>query len=840
MPEMEEMPKPTENAETAGKNEECVEMEYFYGLRTNEVTDLERENQQAVRALAGECMVLLENDGALPLPETERKIALYGNGARHTVKGGTGSGDVYSRENVSVYEGLLSAGFEILTEEWLNEYDKAIAAEEKRYLEAVRSEAQERNIAVTMVMFEHPFQEPEVPLVREKEDTDTAVYVLARNSGEGKDREYRAGDYLLSERELANIRFVAEHYEKCILLLNVGGIIDTAALKEISGVNAVLLMGQLGNIGGHVVADVLTGKTIPSGKLADTWAKDYYDYPSSKTFSHNNGNIDDEYYTEDIFVGYRYFDTKGFEPSYCFGYGKGYTDFDVKVHEVSRAFGDAGEEIHIEAAVTNTGETFAGKEVVQAYVSAPSGVLKKPYQELKAFAKTRLLAPLETQNITLSFPVSAMASYSEEKAAWVLEKGEYIIRVGNSSRNTCVAGSVEIEKDIITSRLENHMGEGSVYTKKERPIRTDKYPGKHLTLDDVKAGDASIEELTAQLTVEEMADLCVGIERREEAEKEVAGRASALVPGAAGETSSKLEESRKIFPLVLADGPAGLRLQPHFKASADGRLLRGGEMFGLNREPFDEEYPEGTIDYYQYCTAIPIASTLAQSWDMELVRKMGEIVGKEMKRYHVHLWLAPGMNIHRNPLCGRNFEYYSEDPLLSGKCAAADTNGVQSFGGQGTTIKHFAANNQEDNRMFNNAHISERALREIYLKGFEIAVKESQPYSIMTSYNLLNGTHTANHYELLQSVARDEWGFEGMIMTDWCTSQDTTFMGISSDKYPWSSSALCVQAGNDLQMPGCEENVSDIVKAVNSGEISLGDLQFCTCNILKTVLKCME
>lgn len=810
-------------------------MEHFYGLRTNEVTPLERENQQAVRRLAGECMVLLENDGALPLKDSERKIALYGNGARHTVKGGTGSGDVNTRENINVEQGLLEAGFEILSGEWLDCFDNDLARAEKEYMESVEREMEERGVPVHMVLFERPFEDPQAPLITKKEAAEVAVYVLSRNSGEGKDREYRKGDYLLTDWELENICFLAENYEKTILLLNIGGVIDTMAIKEITGINAVVLMGQLGNIGGYVVGDVLTGKTYPSGKLTDTWAKDYYDYPSSKDFSHNNGNVDDEYYKEDIFVGYRYFDTQKIEPSYCFGYGKSYTQFEIKTEEVQN-----NGRVLLEIAVKNTGGKFSGREVVQVYYSAPEGELEKPYQELAAFAKTGLLKPGETERVNISFALADMASYSTKDAAWVLEPGEYIIRVGADSVHTDVAGTVKVEEKIITNQLTNRLTEKETAQDKERPVLEDKNPEKHLTLADVKAGNATIEELVAQLTVEEMAELTVGIERRTDNGTQVVGNAANLVPGAAGETSSILLKDRGIFPLILADGPAGLRLQPHFKTTEDGEVLPGGEVFGMNRMPFPEDTPDTAIDHYQYCTAIPIATTLAQSWDMELLERMGEIVGKEMKQFQIHLWLAPGMNIHRNPLCGRNFEYYSEDPLLSGKCAAADTRGVQSCGGQGTTIKHFAANNQEDNRMFTNAHISERALREIYLKGFEIAVKESHPYSIMTSYNLINGVHAANNYDLLQAVARDEWGFDGVIMTDWCTSQDTSYMGLTSDKYPWSSSEWCIKAGNDLQMPGCIENIDDIVNGVKSGEIiTLGDLQFCTCNLLKVMVRCM-
>ena len=430
-------------------------MGQFFALKSDEITLLERENQQEVRRLAGECMVLLENDGALPLKESERKVALYGNGARHTVKGGTGSGDVNTRENINVEQGLLDAGFEILGGEWLDGFDAELSRAEKEYMDSVERETKERGVPVHMVLFERPFENPEIPLIVKKEDAQTAVYVLSRNSGEGKDRECRKGDYLLTDRELENIKFLVENYEKTVLLLNVGGVIDTDALKKISGLNAVVLMGQLGNIGGLVVGDVLTGKTYPSGKLTDTWAKDYYDYPSSKDFSHNNGNVDDEYYTEDIFVGYRYFDTHHIEPSYCFGYGKSYTEFEIKMEKFragNRAEGgtegipekgnEKEEEISLEIAVTNTGKEFAGREVVQVYYSAPEGELKKPYQELAAFAKTKLLKPGETEKLAVTFPLSGMASYSTEDAAWVLEPGEYVIRIGADSACTDVAGTV--------------------------------------------------------------------------------------------------------------------------------------------------------------------------------------------------------------------------------------------------------------------------------------------------------------------------------------------------------------------------------------------------------------
>lgn len=860
-------------------------MSSFYALTSPEVTELEKKNQAVVRSLAAECMVLMKNDGALPLKKSG-KIAMYGNGVRHTIKGGTGSGDVNTREVINIEQGMQAAGFTVSSKEWLDAYDALYEQSVKDYMKGIYEMAGEHKDWVIGLMFEHPFFEPDTPVITEEDvkaaDTDTAIYVITRNSGEGKDRINRKGDYRLTEEEERAIRFLAEHFEKCIVLLNIGGVMDMSVIDSIPGVNAVLLVGQTGNIGGYVVADALTGVRLPSGKLTDTWAKRYEDYPSSAEFSSNNGNTDDEYYKEGIYVGYRYFDTFGVEPAYCFGYGLNYTTFSTKPVGVKAD----GTRITVSAEVQNTGDIYAGREIVQVYITAPAGRLEKPYQELVAFGKTKELKPGEKEILRISFDAGSMASYDVSDAAWKLEKGEYIVRVGSSSRNTVIAARLSLAKTVVTSQLKNLFaldvkldelsqseeqtsadGRNSICVAPQkdsttviagtvdavvlnpdsfvtatvtydlpRQTYTDKRPEEKLTLTDVRDGRATLEELIAQLTVKEMTELCVGRFGDIHAQSGMIGSSSAAVPGAAADTVSTLIESRGIPNMILADGPAGLRLYPHFKATPEGKLLPGGEVFGLDYTPFPEDTPADAVDYYQYCTAIPIAWTLAQSWDMELFEKLGRAVGEEMKRFHVHFWLAPGMNIHRNPLCGRNFEYYAEDPLLSGKCAAAMTLGVQSFPGQGTTIKHFVGNNLEDNRQFNNSHISERALREIYLKGFEIAVKESQPYSIMTSYNLLNGTHTANHYELVQNVARDEWGFEGAVMTDWFTTQDMS--GGVKKAYPHSSAVQCIRVGNDLIMPGCELNVSDILAAMEKGEeITLADLQFCVRNILKVAVR---
>ncbi|MGN0323291.1 MAG: glycoside hydrolase family 3 protein [Oliverpabstia sp.] len=849
-------------------------MAKYYASKSGEISKRELDHMNLVRGLAGECMTLLENDGTLPLKHVGN-IALYGNGARHTVKGGTGSGDVNSRKVVTIEEGLEDAGFTVTTKGWLQRYDDVLAQAQLDYHKKIKEIAEEKDVDPFTVYFEYAFSEPSVPAVIEDDvkgsDSDTAVYVIARNSGEGADRYCKEGDYLLMESELQAIAVLAEKYEKTIVVLNVANVVDTTKLNAISGVNAVLLAGQAGNIGGYAVADVLLAKTLPSGKLTDTWAKDYQDYASSPNFSHNNGNVNDEYYTDGIYVGYRYFDTFNVTPQYCFGYGKSYTDFSVETLDVDAD----GQKVSVKVKVTNTGDLYSGKEVVQVYYSASEGCLEKPYQELAGFGKTDLLAPGESQEMTISFKTASMASYSEKKAAWILEPGTYYVRVGNSSRNTKVVAALQLSQEVVTVQLKNLFADSEElqeisrkdavsysYAEEEAEkaaakvivldgtdmeTETASYQGEpealkpypedtKLTMDDVRAGKVTLEDLVSQLTVEEMAAVCNGTAQAGVAGGSFIGNASNAAPGAAGDTTSILID-RNIENIILADGPAGLRLVPHFAVDKDGNRLPGYEAFGGFVVEETPELPEGATEYYQYCTAIPVATLLAQSWDMDLVEQCGKIVGQEMEEFHITLWLAPGMNIHRNPLCGRNFEYYSEDPLLSGMCAAADTKGVQSHPGMGTTIKHFAANNQEDNRMFTNAHISERAIREIYLKGFEIAVKTAQPMSIMTSYNLLNGTHAANHYDLLTSVTRDEWKFAGFVMTDWGTSEDLSKMfGMGGQlKYSHSAPEQCITAGNDLQMPGCTANIQALVDGVKNGSITLAQLQLCTLRILNIV-----
>ncbi|MDY3767781.1 MAG: glycoside hydrolase family 3 C-terminal domain-containing protein, partial [Lachnospiraceae bacterium] len=810
-------------------------------VTTDEVSERETRNAELSMTAATQGMVLLENkENTLPIASTGN-IALFGGGAYGTIKGGTGSGDVNQRDVVNVVDGLKNAGYNITSEAWINEYKEAY------------------EIAVTQVtgMFgkvEISDQEiTDEQLEAAKADTDTAIYVIARNSGEGADRTATEGDYYLTQIEKDNIQKLADNFEKCIVILNVGGVIDTAFVDEIEGIDAVLLMSQAGMRGGDALVKVLDGEVTPSGKLTDTWPKRYEDYPSAETFGSNDGNVVQEDYTDGIYVGYRYFDTFGVEPAYEFGYGLSYTSFDIAVDSVTAD----QDTVTVTATVTNTGDTYSGKEVVEVYFSAPDGELEKPYQELAAYAKTDDLAPGQSQTLTITYKTTEMSSYSEERAAYILEAGDYIVRVGNSSRNTAVAGIINLDETVVTEQLSHQMEadkemaelskEGATpytydteaeeiaaaavielkaadiptvdnaspyddetvtayvsdtteteYLAENLPYAPEsKYNGAYseevvtlegdfsgATLKDVYDGKITMEEFVSGLTVSQMADIVIGGNKLPNASGQSAGAASEnamdlddgtmigaqanAVSGAAGETAGIYIESKKIPNIVLADGPAGLRLT-------------------------QQEEVDGTT-YYQFCTAWPIGTMLAQTWDTDVIEEVGAAIGEEMKEFGITLWLAPGMNIHRNPLCGRNFEYFSEDPYVTGTVAIAETTGIQSNPGVGVTLKHYAGNNQEDNRNAVNNTINERTLREIYLKGFEMAVKGAQPMAIMTSYNLNNGVPAADDYDLCTDLPRGEWGFDGLIMTDWGGGQSTP--------------SISMHAGNDLIMPG--SSVEDI------------------------------
>lgn len=830
-----------------------------------------------LRSIAPEGVVLMENNGVLPIRKENNKIALYGAGALLTIKGGTGSGDVRVEHVTNIAEALEEAGFLITTKEWLSDYEKRNEESENNRFRRMKEEAEQTRDPLMSVFLRNPqilTDGADIPFVENKIQDETAVYVISRVSGECADRNAVPGDYYLTKAERRHLEVLGHNYKDVIVVLNVGGVIDTRFYQEISGLSAMLLISQAGMVCGTVLADVLSGKAVPSGKLTTTWAKNYRDYPASKSFRDNREN--DKLYGEGIYVGYRYFDTFGVEPAYEFGYGKSYTDFKWKLLDVRAD----EEQIRLQVEVENVGMQHSGKEVLQVYVNSPEGGLDKPYHELRAFAKTKLLMPGENEILTLSWKTEEMASYDERQAAYVLAAGTYLINIGNSSRNISPVAIVMLDEDVVTKQLKNKLVPdrvpicGSVegkeravlskfYNREEgcvvrylnaarflpvlNPydrdmIATQKTEKKNISVkisyQAVKTGVLTAEELVSYLTTEELASLCVGAGAI--GNGTVIGSAAIKVPGAAGETTSVLYDKWKIPTAVLADGPAGLRLVPKYQIrNADASVVvpPNGFLALTGFERLTGAQPEEAECHFveQKTTAVPIGSMLAQTWNPEVISTVGQIVSEEMKRYGVNLWLAPAMNIQRDPLCGRNFEYYSEDPLVTGICAVAMTHGIQNTSGCGVAVKHFAANSQEENRFDQNSVVSERALREIYLKGFERVVKDAEPMMLMTSYNMINGIHTANSRELLADILRMEWGYKGTVVTDWGTTGNGMRAGFGGKTR--SLPDQCIASGNDLIMPGDSADRSQIIDAVENGILFLGDLQNCASNLIRTFIR---
>lgn len=818
----------------------------FYGSTTQEAAAYEAPHREVSRRAAAEGIVLLKNENqVLPLAKG-MKVALYGPGATHMIKGGTGSGDVNERDVVTIYQGLLNAGYTVTTKEWIDEYDKIYTNARIAWRDDIIRRTQENDgedsLAFFHVYSSSPFFTPDGPEVT-KTDADTAIYVLSRVAGEGADRFNKPGDYYLTEQEKKNLGDICHFYEKVILVVNTGGLVDLSFVEEYPNIYSILQLVQPGMEGGNALADVISGHVTPSGKMTDTWAWKYEDYPNAMTFSHLNGNVEKERYEEGIYVGYRYFDTFQVPVRYSFGYGLSYTGFRIETTRVT-----AGADVEVEVRVTNTGSVYSGKEVVQIYVSAPTGELEKEYRRLCGFAKTSCLAAGESETLTIRFPAYRMASYDAATAEWILEEGTYLLWTGDSLAGSRPEALLTLAEKKVLSKVKNicppqeELQEISFpKEKRETRLKADIEAGRargiRENVFDLSAAETEVIDYDAPyepeddeaarivkgLEVEQLIRLATGDPAKGQGSN--LGSAGVSVPGSAGETSTAAYE-QGVANIVLADGPAGLRLMQKYTVK-DGEIQMPPFEGSLEHGFFAEDYKAEGTPYYQYCTAIPVGTLLAQSWDEKLIEEVGAMIGEEMELFGVTLWLAPGMNIHRNPLCGRNFEYYSEDPLVSGKIAAAMTKGVQNVPGCGTTVKHFACNNQEDNRMGSDSILSERALREIYLKGFEIAVKESKPMSIMTSYNLINGIHAANCKDTCTVAARQEWGFDGVIMTDWTTTEqgeDCTAAG-------------CMRAGNDIVMPGQFSDHDNMRKELEQGRLKEEELRRCITRLVRVVLR---
>ncbi|MCQ2510773.1 MAG: glycoside hydrolase family 3 C-terminal domain-containing protein [Lachnospiraceae bacterium] len=804
--------------------------------------EYEKKHLKKVLKTAAECTVLLRRNGQFPL-EGPTKIDAFGSGLRYTVKGGTGSGEVNSRFTRTIEKGLEKSGFEITSKKWLDAYDAVRVQAKKDFSKQLKKEAKAKKEVVFMYAMGKTMKEPNHELPLEK-NADVAIYVLSRNSGEGSDREPVEGDVKLTESEVRDILALDSMYEKFMLVLNVGGVVDLSPVKDVGN---ILLLSQLGVDCGRVLAEILTGKQNPSGKLTTTWSA-WEDYSSEGTF----GDWNETRYKEGIYVGYRYFDKIGRKALFPFGYGLSYTDFEVQTDDISAN----ADSLSIKTKVKNIGSR-PGKEVVQVYVSMPEGRLEKPYQDLVAFKKTKSLKPGQEESLELTFKLSDFASYDEAAAAYILEKGDYIIRTGNSSVNTEIVGVASLDETITVRQTKNCLGKPdftdiSISSKAEESTETQEWMHFEIHGSDIHASvieydhNYEIDPRVKDFTDEELAYLAIGNFDPKAKGLSIIGNAGQRVAGAAGETSSQLK-NKGIGSLVMSDGPAGIRVAKRYYVDETGRAYdaSGGGMIPesvleMMNPPVrflaklftgGSKIPKHAKLQEHMATMIPIGTAIAQSFNPDLAKSYGDIVGSEMELFGIQLWLAPALNIHRSILCGRNFEYYSEDPLVSGLTAAAITEGVQSHKGCAVTIKHFAANNAETNRYCNNSQVSERAMREIYLRGFETCIRLAKPRAVMTSYNLLNGTHTSEHRGLIEDVLRREFGFDGIVMTDWVI----TLMGSKNSIYRNALSDQVPMAGGDLFMPGGKADYQRLLTALQDGRVTRDQLEINATRVIRMV-----
>lgn len=774
------------------------------------------------RMAAAEGAVLIKNEGkALPLKKGE-KISVFGRCQIEYYRSGTGSGGAV---NVPYVKNIL---------------------DELRKSDEVEVNETLAGLYETWLV-DHPFDnggggwacEPwfqkEMPITDEiagaaREVSETALFVIGRTAGEDKDNLALSGSYYLTEEEIQNLKVVAAHFSNVVVLLNVSNIIDMSwlDLAEVKdSVKSVLYIWQGGMEGGAAVCDVLTGVVSPSGKLTDTIAYDLADYPSTKNFGDKVANT----YQEDIYVGYRYFET--FCPDkvrYEFGYGLSYTDFSIKTERAEVTGHGIDAKLCLDVRVTNTGDC-AGKEVVQIYISAPQGALGKPAKALADFKKTKELVADESEVLQFVIPVGSLASYDDSgvtghKSCYVLEAGTYQVFVGSSVKQVESAHKFELEELLVVEELQEALAPEESFmrmkpgalksdgtyelTYEATPVRTvdmqkrivDNLPteiaqtgNRGIMLADVAEGKATLEEFVAQLSVKEMATLV----RAEgmSSPKVTPGTASAF--GGVGDNLY----AYGIPVACCADGPSGIRMESGLLA-----------------------------------TQLPIGTLLACSFNVPMMKELYVLEGKELYNNEIDTLLGPGMNLHRHPLNGRNFEYFSEDPLVTGRFAAAATSGIEQSGSH-ATIKHFAGNNQETARFDVNTIASERALREIYLRGFEIAVKEGEACSIMTAYNPINGHWTASNYDLNTTILRKEWGYKGMVMTDWWAKMNDCVTGGEAQK---NYTSFMVRAQNDVYMVinnnGAEinSNHDNTEAAVEDGTLTVAELQRCSKNILQFIL----
>lgn len=753
---------------------------------------------EMAKLVAKEGMVLLKNDvpdetgseKALPLADKER-IAIFGISQVDFIHGGGGSGNFESEYYVSLYQGLQEKekdGRLVLYKDLYDTY-------RKYYDDCWKTDISyaygTRQGAILRKYGELALTADQVTAARK--NADTAIINIGRPAGEDTDRANKPGDFLLSDAETDLIAMVkAAEFKKVVVVLNVTGVMDTSWFADDDAIDAVLLVYLPGMVGGNAMADVLCGDAYPSGKLIDTWAKSYEDYPSSKNF----GDWNHTKYEEDIFVGYRYFETipgASDKVAYEFGYGLSYADFEIG-DVIVRVKGEGRERtVEVSATVTNTSKIHVGKEVVQVYYRAPEGKLTQPARELAAFEKTVELIPTASVTVTMSFPFDDMASYDDvgktgTGAAYVLEAGDYRFFVGNSVRSAADAGSHALESFEVVRQLANRLVPNT-----ENLTRRLTSSGDYEPLKPTTAGERTHEPEEAKYANPPQSD--DPFITFKEVVEQMNDDPDILTTFISRLTD---EEAVKLTGCTVPESGKGHR------TGLAGLAAYGLPIIGTSNGPAGIQYNGSKGTDETTTTFFPCATMQASTWNLGLVEQLGASMGMEARHFGMSLWQAPGMNIHRDPLCGRNFEYFSEDPLVTGKMGAAITHGVQSqkFASQ---IKHFACNNQEYGRWGNDTQVSERALREIYLKGYEITVKESQPWSVMSAYNKINGVQTSGSFELLTEILRNEWGFDGFVMTDFRTQHVTHVQEII--------------AGNDVKAPADSPRPWEVLAALKDGSI---------------------
>ena len=818
------------------------------------------DKKKIARKIAEESIVLLKNaDHILPLKE-KKEITFFGRTQIGTLYSGNGSGGANIAGCGTILEECEKRG--IKPESLLKEFYEYKASAEQVTEEDEFDWTKVSEMVNSGIMYEifgkykAPLDEYDVPetlIFQAAEKTDTAIFVIGRNSGGEECDRHLPEDYYLTRSEESLLKDICTHFANVVIVLNVNGLIDLSWMKKYASIKSLLFIGIPGEEGASALAGILTGEINPSGKLAVTIAEHYEDYPSADHFSWDKEHLENilDYesyglsseengstgftkspvtvYWEDIYTGYRYFDTFGKQVLYPFGYGLSYTAFAISDALVKKQNGG----ILVTADVKNIGE-MSGKEVIQIYLSKvyPAEGVERPYQELKGFEKTSDLAPGEKEQVKIWIPWRELAVYDEERAAWVIESGDYLLKMGNSSRDTFVKGLICVEKTILAEQCTNCLnitecnnGKIEFLTQKENDAemasvlniteQNKDVSGQNIifvTPEDVhdvqenrKCGKETIskaettvserekERNLAELSIKELAALCVGYGP---------GTPFAAV-GDRSDPSTIFDDEGK--PMTTNSHPTGY----------PGYVSPAIEEKGI-KSVFYKDGPAGIGG-----VAWPTEMLIACSFDKKLWQMFGDAVGKECEEQQVNVWLAPAVNLHRNPLCGRNFEYFSEDPYLTGVCACGITKGVQNSRPVIVCPKHFAANEQETFRRGNagknvdavDSILTERALREQYLKPFEMLVKDAGIACIMTSFNKINGSFSGGSHDLCTHILREEWGFEGAVVTDW-GDMDMVVDG-----------ADAVAAGNDIVMPGGPPVIRQILKGYEEGRVTREELE---------------